>query len=111
MFCLGLFRTRRRRTGSALIIIPLLAVWFGHDQWGRSQQTKEAWQGTIVRAYQEKPFWGTRRTSAHRCWDVRSSNGELHTVRVYARSLWSAGVPGQYVVKNAGELDPDLYAR
>jgi hypothetical protein len=113
MLGVGTFRSRRRARSakSLLIAIPFVLVWLGYDQFQRSQQTKEAWNGTIVRQYQERPFLGSGRSTPNRYWDVRMGDGEVRTVRVYTRSLWNDGIPGDWVIKRTGELDPVLISR
>ena len=113
MFGLLTFRSRRRaRSAKSLVIaVPLILVWLGYDHYQRSQQTKEEWNGTIVRQYQERPFLGSSRSTPNRYWDVRTGKGEVRTVRVYARSLWNDGIPGNWVIKRTGELDPAITRR
>ncbi len=113
MIRLGLFRTRRRRgsVASAIVVIPLVLAFVAYDDWARSRQMKEAFQGTIVRVYKERPFWSRRGSASHRYWDVRTAGREERAIRIYSRDLWSAGAHGMSVIKRDGELDPDLLGR
>ena len=113
MFPLGLFRRRRRR-GSAkslIVAIPFVLGWVAYDDYSRSRQKNEAWQGTIVRSYSERGFLSGRRSTPHRYWDVRTAGGEVQTVRIYSRDLWSDGHPGLWAIKRSGELNPELIGR
>ena len=50
-------------------------------------------------------------SSRTRYWDVRTSDGEVRSVRIWSRSLWGAARPGDGLIKREGELHPDLIAR
>jgi hypothetical protein len=113
MFRFGIFRTRRRRgsAAGAIVVIPVVLAFIVYDDWTRSRQMKEAFQGTIVRVYKERPPWSRHGSASHLYWDVRTAGREDHAIRVYSRDLWNAGAHGMSVIKREGELDPDLLGR
>ena len=100
------FRYGRRRRASAGAVILFLGLFLGFDYIRKDLQKGQEWSGTIVRVYKDRSFFGGR--TAHRYWDVRSADGAIHSPRIRLSSEWSAGRPGDHVVKEAGQLDPRL---
>lgn len=74
-------------------------------------QKGESWSGHIERTYAEHSFWQKSNSTPRRYWDVRSSDGEMHSIRVHAYSTWSRGGAGDAVIKIEGQLDPSLIVR
>jgi hypothetical protein len=99
---------RRRNPAGAAVAILLALCYVGYDQWVTSAQTREEFTGTIARVYDHKPFFSGRDSVGERYWDVRTAEGDVHSVRIRPRSLWSDARPGDRVVKRAGEANPGL---
>lgn len=100
---------RRRRRASAGVVLLLLIPLVGYDYVRGELQKREEWTGTIVRVYSERSFPGSK--SFNHYWDVRTSGGETRSPRIWGRSIWNGGRVGDYVVKQAGELNPWVTTR
>jgi hypothetical protein len=98
------FGRRRRRPASVGVTILLLGLFFGWEYVRGEMQRREEFTGTIVKIYSERSFPGSKHFDHF--WDVRSPDGELHTVRIRSKSSWSSAHSGAYVSKRAGEIDP-----
>lgn len=99
------FRPRGRRAPIGLIVLVIVGV-VGHQQLAEYEQRREAWQGTVERAYQERDFF-SRRGRANHYIDVRGDDGQLHTARLYSKDRWYRTRAGDWVVKKEGSLDPE----
>ena len=90
------------------LILLFVAAFVGYDSAMRSWQKSESWSGTIERTYAERGFLSRGNSPSKRYWDVRTSDGEVETVRVYSSHTWNCGHRGVGVIKREGELDPVL---
>jgi hypothetical protein len=97
---------RRRRPARVGLIVLFVALFVGYDYAASELQKRQEWSGWIERTYSSRGILSTNRTRSKHYWEVRSSDGELHTVRIYSSATWSAGWTGAPVIKTAGELDP-----
>ncbi len=82
----------------------------GCDRFCQALQKQEGWSGTVLRVY-TRPWFGRRHSSVTRYWDVRTADGQVRSVRIWSRTLWSAASPGDGLIKREGELHPDLLPR
>ena len=104
---------RRAKRYSPWVVVAALALFFGHDQLTKALQRRESWQGTIRRVYTARPFYGLGRGrgTGQRWWEVSGTDGKLHNARISNKQHWQSALPGAYVVKRAGELDPEVTCR
>ncbi len=73
------------------------------------RQMHDSWTGTVVRVYDGDSFF-TRISAGsfgwpHRYWEVRTSTGEIKTVRLYSRP-WQQVRAGDAVIKQQGHIAP-----
>jgi hypothetical protein len=100
------FRRRRRSRASFGVIALFLGLFVGWDYVQAELQRREEYGGTIVRVYSERSMAGRR--SFNHYWDIRSTDGRIHSARIRPKSVWSAGHSGYSVIKRAGELNPAI---
>ena len=82
----------------------------GYDRICQALQKQESWSGTVVRVYTQ-PGFGRRHTSRTRYWEVRTTDGEVRSERIWSQSLWSAASPGDRLIKREGQLHPQFVGR
>lgn len=100
------FGLRRKRRASAGIVLLLLIPIMGVDVLRDALQKREAFSGAIERIYAERSFLSGRRKSFKHYWDIRGTEGDLHTLRIPSKAAWAAAHRGQWITKRAGELYP-----
>jgi len=100
------FGFRRRRRASAGVVLLMLIPLLGIDVIRDTLQTREAYSGTIERIYAERSLLSGRRNNFNHYWDIRGTDGELHTLRIRSKAAWGAAHRGQWINKRAGELYP-----
>ncbi len=100
------FGRRRRNPASAALVIVFCLGYVGYDHLCQEWQKRQAWSGSVTRVYQEKGFLGGSKAPSHGYWEVRTTDGEERSVRIWTRSLWNEALPGDVVVKREGELHP-----
>lgn len=101
----GFGRPRRRRASFGAFAL-FLGLFVGWDYVQAELQRREQYSGTILRVYSERSF--ASRHSFNHYWDIRSSDGALHSARIRSTSIWNTGHSGLRVSKQAGELNPTI---
>ncbi len=104
---MGFFPRRRKRASAGLVLL-MVAPLVGYDVLRDEWQKRKAFDGAITRVYSERSFFSGRRNSFRHYWEIRGSDGEEHSVMLRPKSFWSDGRNGDWVVKRAGELYPEL---
>lgn len=100
---------RGRRKASAGVIVCFLALFLGIEFARDEYQRRQEYSGTITRRYSALQF--ASRKSYRLYWDIRSSDGEIHSPWIRPRSYWESAREGAHVVKKAGELYPTVVSR
>lgn len=106
----GLFGRRRRRVSTFWTLVILFGL-VGYDLLGSALQKQESWQGVVTRVYLERSILSSRKSSGNCYWDVRTTDGELRTIRIRVRDHWYSARPGDSVIKREGILDPEVLTR
>jgi len=94
-----------------MLILIVGLTYFGYDHLCQAWQKQEAWSGTVVRVYREKTFLGGIKPPKNHYWDVWTTDGEVRSVRIWSRSLWSGAIRGVRLIKRSGELHPEVVGR
>jgi hypothetical protein len=78
------------------------------------RQMHDSWTGTVVRIYDaDSTFtWvsGGAFGMPRRYWEVRTSSGEIRTVRLYSWP-WQQARPGDAIIKQQGQIEPSAAPR
>ncbi|MBI4717079.1 MAG: hypothetical protein HY763_04685 [Planctomycetes bacterium] len=88
------------------VVLVLFVGMLGYEEVNKSLQTRETWQGEVVRVHHGNWFFTSKRRSRRWYWDVRTTDGGVRTVRVYGAGKWPTASRGDWAVKQAGTLDP-----
>jgi hypothetical protein len=103
--------TRRSRAAWPFVaVIVLFAVsQYALRDLRHSSLSNEVWEGRLVRAYKHRELRRRQPGPERPWWEVKTTEGRYRSIDVGSWEQWQQGRPGDWVVKRAGRLGPELF--